>query len=136
MKLCKSFIFGFVNAIENKGFMYKTKGKTSFAIYRNMKILSKVIEDLEDARINAIDKYGKRLEDGSIGIEENDKEASQKFLEETERFFNDEVEVDVFQIEEDEFELPYCESATPMEYAVIEAILVKNGDFKELFIRE
>lgn len=53
----------------------------NFAIEKNFKTLSDLFEPIQKTRINIGKKYGKRLEDGSYQVEENNFDEAQKELE-------------------------------------------------------
>lgn len=102
-----------------------TTGKLAYAMARNRRVLSECMKDFEEVRNELIKKYGTADEDGSISINQ-DSENYQAFLEELVPILNLAVDVDLFQLDKDEFELPYCENATMNDYSLIEAIFVKQ----------
>lgn len=53
----------------------------NFAIEKNLKTLSDLFEPIQKTRMNIGKKYGKRLEDGSYQVEENNFDEAQKELE-------------------------------------------------------
>lgn len=53
----------------------------NFAIEKNFKTLSDLFEPIQKTRMNIGKKYGKRLEDGSYQVEENNFDEAQKELE-------------------------------------------------------
>lgn len=53
----------------------------NFAIEKNFKTLSDLLEPIQKTRMNIGKKYGKRLEDGSYQVEENNFDKAQQELE-------------------------------------------------------
>ena len=53
----------------------------NFAIEKNLKTLSDLFDPIQKTRMNIGKKYGKRLEDGSYQVEENNFDEAQKELE-------------------------------------------------------
>lgn len=100
-------------------------GKLAYAMAKNRRILSEHMKDFEEVRNELVKKYGSEDENGNIFIN-RDSENYQAFVDEIVPILNILVDVDLFQLDKDEFELPYCETATMNDYSLIEAVFVKQ----------
>jgi hypothetical protein len=102
-------------------------GKLAYAMAKNRRILGEHMKDFEEVRNELINKYGETDENGNTFINQNS-ENYQAFVDEIVPILNILVDVDLFQLDKDEFELPYCENATMNDYSLIEAVFVKQEE--------
>lgn len=126
MKISNAIINAALEAMNQPEFVNETKGQTGYALYRNIRILSNEIQDYQKLLRSAIEKYGKENEDGSYSVDPSDHDNFLKFTEEMTPIAALEVDVDVYQIDGKDFELPYCKTATPAQYSLIEELIVKK----------
>ncbi len=125
MKMTNGLIDALFTALNQKEFVSGATGKTGYAIYRNLRILTEENKDYANMVSDIVKKYGKENEDGGYYIDQNDKENIDAFYKELVPISNMVVDVDLYQIDKADFELPYCETATPQQYALIEEFFVK-----------
>ena len=124
MKITNGIMKYLLNTLNQPGFTDGASGPTGYAIYRNIRILENEVKDYEKVINDALNEFGKRSEDGRVYIDENDTEAIKKFTEKVDPIAALEVNVDLYQIPKDDFIMPYCATATPSQYALIEDFLV------------
>lgn len=135
MKMTNTVIKILFDALNQPGFTNEAVGLTGYAIYKNIRILSNDLKDYQKAVDAAIKKYGKKNFEGYY-IDPNDSESIEKFTQEITPISNAKIDVNLFQISKNDFELPYCETATPNQYAIIEDFLVKHDKKNETIIQE
>lgn len=131
MKMTNGLIDALLTALSQQEFISGATGKTGYAIYRNIRILTEENKDYSKMIEELIKKYGKENEDGSYYIDQNDKEAVDTFYKDLVPVSNMVVDVNLYQIDKKDFDLPYCETATPQQYALIEECLVKPEESKD-----
>ena len=134
MKITNGIIKYLLNTLDQPGFTDGSSGLTGYAIYRNIRILKEEVKDYDKVIDDALAEYGKESEDGRIYIDENDTEAIQKFREKVDPIAALEVDVNLYQISKEDFEMPYCPTATATQYAMVEELLtltVKKEEIKE-----
>ena len=131
MKMTNGLIDALLTALSQQEFISGATGKTGYAIYRNIRILTEENKDYSKMIEELIKKYGKENEDGSYYIDQNDKEAVDAFYKDLVPVSNMVVDVNLYQINKKDFDLPYCETATPQQYALIEECLVKPEESKD-----
>ena len=131
MKMTNGLIDALLTALSQQEFISGATGKTGYAIYRNIRILTEENKDYSKMIEELIKKYGKENEDGSYYIDQNDKEAVDAFYKDLVPVSNMVVDVNLYQIDKKDFDLPYCETATPQQYALIEVCLVKPEESKD-----
>lgn len=124
MKITNGIMKYLLNTLNQPGFTDGTSGPTGYAIYRNIRILENEVKDYEKVINDALNEFGKKSEDGRVYIDEKDTEAIKKFTEKVDPIAALEVNVDLYQIPKDDFIMPYCATATPSQYALIEDFLV------------
>lgn len=124
MKITNGIMKYLLNTLNQPGFTDGASGPTGYAIYRNIRILENEVKDYEKVINDALNEFGKKSEDGRVYIDEKDTEAIKKFTEKVDPIAALEVNVDLYQIPKDDFIMPYCPSATPSQYALIEDFLV------------
>lgn len=106
------------------------KGKTAFVLFRALRKLQDEIKDCDEQKNTLIKKYGKEI-DGGIGIEPEDKDAYEGFLKEFTPILFYELEVDLPQMTEEDFNSLYevdAKEAGINDYALIEALLVEKPE--------
>lgn len=124
MKITNGIMKYLLNTLNQPGFTDGASGPTGYAIYRNIRILKNEVKDYEKVINDALNEFGKKSEDGRVYIDEKDTEAIKKFTEKVDPIAALEVNVDLYQIPKDDFIMPYCATATPSQYALIEDFLV------------
>lgn len=124
MKITNGIMKYLLNILNQPGFTDGASGPTGYAIYRNIRILENEVKDYEKVINDALNEFGKKSEDGRVYIDEKDTEAIKKFTEKVDPIAALEVNVDLYQIPKDDFIMPYCATATPSQYALIEDFLV------------
>lgn len=124
MKITNGIMKYLLNTLNQPGFTDSASGPTGYAIYRNIRILETEVKDYEKVIDDALAEFGKKSEDGRVYIDEKDTEAIKKFTEKVDPIAALEVNVDLYQIPKDDFIMPYCATATPSQYALIEDFLV------------
>lgn len=124
MKITNGIMKYLLNTLRQPGFTEGASGATGYAIYRNIRILENEIKDYDKVIDNALNKYGKKTEDGRVYIDEKDEKSMKKFTKEVDPVASLEVDVDFYQIPKEDFEMPYCATATPAQYALIEEVCV------------
>lgn len=124
MKITNGIMKYLLNTLNQPGFTDGAFGPTGYAIYRNIRILENEVKDYEKVINDALNEFGKKSEDGRVYIDEKDTEAIKKFTEKVDPIAALEVNVDLYQIPKDDFIMPYCATATPSQYALIEDFLV------------
>ena len=130
MKMTNGMMKVLFDTMNHQGFMDNATGVTGYALYRNIRILSDELKDYNKVIDDAIKKYGKKDDAMGYVIRHDDTEAIEKFTKEITPIAELEVDVDLYQIPMEAFELPYCETATPSHYAMIEEFLVKHEESK------
>lgn len=131
MKITNGIMKYLLNTLNQPGFTDGASGPTGYAIYRNIRILENEVKDYEKVIDDALAEFGKKSEDGRVYIDEKDTEAIKKFTEKVDPIAVLEVNVDLYQIPKDDFIMPYCATATPSQYALIEDFLVLPEKEKE-----
>ena len=131
MKMTNTVIKLLFDALNQPGFFENATGITGYAIYKNVRILTDEVKDYQKIIDDAIKKYGKESSEGYYTIDQTDTKAVEKFTKEILPIANAEIDVDLFQISEDQFDLPFCETATPSQYAIIEEFLIKHTDSED-----
>lgn len=124
MKITNGIMKYLLNTLNQPGFTDGASGPTGYAIYRNIRILENEVKDYEKVINDALNEFGKKSENGRVYIDEKDTEAIKKFTEKVDPIAALEVNVDLYQIPKDDFIMPYCATATPSQYALIEDFLV------------
>lgn len=124
MKITNGIMKYLLNTLNQPGFTDSASGPTGYAIYRNIRILENEVKDYEKVIDDALAEFGKKSEDGRVYIDKKDTEAIKKFTEKVDPIAALEVNVDLYQIPKDDFIMPYCATATPSQYALIEDFLV------------
>lgn len=124
MKITNGIMKYLLNTLNQAGFVEGATGPTGYAIYRNIRILQDEIKDYDKVVDEALHKYGKQSENGGYYIEQSDVEAIQKFSEEVDPVAAIELDVDLYQIAREDFIMPYCATATPAQYALIEEFFI------------
>ncbi len=124
MKITNGIIKYLLNTLNQPGFTEGASGPTGYAIYRNIRILKEEVKDYDKVIDDALAEYGKKTDDGRFYIDENDTETIQKFREKIDPIAALEVDVDLYQIPKEDFEMPYCATATPNQYAMVEELLI------------
>lgn len=114
-----------VELVETMNKFQGVTGKLAYALAKNRRLLGEHLKDFEEVKSGLIKKYGTEDENGNITVLP-DSENYNAFLEEIVPVLNIAVDVDLFQLDKDEFELPYCENATMNDYSLIEAVFVKQ----------
>lgn len=127
MKMTNGLIDALLTALSQKEFINGATKQTGYAIYRNLRILTEENKDYTKMIGELLKKYGKENENGGYYIDQDDKDAMDAFYKELVPISNMIVDVNLYQIDKKDFDLPYCETATPQQYALIEECLVKNG---------
>ena len=110
------------------------KGKTAFVLFRALRKLQDEIKDCDEQKNTLIQKYGKEIDGGGIGIEPEDKDAYEGFLKEFTPILFYELEVDLPQMTEEDFNSLYevdAKEAGINDYALIEALLVEKPEPKK-----
>lgn len=130
MKMTNGMMKVLFDTMNQQGFMDNATGATGYALYRNIRILSDELKDYNKVIDDAIKKYGKKDDAMGYVIRPDDTKAIEKFTKEITPIAELEVDVDLYQIPMEAFELPYCETATPSHYAMIEEFLVKHEESK------
>ena len=125
MKITNGIIKYLLNTLNQPGFTEGASGPTGYAIYRNLRILTEENKDYTKMIGEILKKHGKESENGGYYIDQNDKDAVEAFYKELVPVSNMVVNVDLYQIDKADFDLPYCETATPQQYALIEECFVK-----------
>lgn len=128
MKMTNGLIDALLTALSKQEFISESTGKTGYAIYRNIRILSEENKDYAKMIEDIIRKHGKQGESGGYYIDQNDSKAIEAFYKELAPISNMIVDVNLYQIDRRDFNLPYCESATPQQYALIEEFFVKSDE--------
>ena len=129
MKMTNGIMKLLYDAMNQQGFMENATGATGYALYRNLRILADELKDYDKVINDAIRKYGVELPDNSgYALNPEDKKAIDKFSKAVTPVMNLQVDVNLYQIPKESFELPYCETATPNHYALIEDFVVKQND--------
>lgn len=131
MKMTNGLIDALLTALNKQEFIAGATGKTGYAIYRNIRILTEENKDYTKMIEDILKKHGKKNENGGYYIDQNDTKAIEAFYKELAPVSNMVVDVNLYQIDRDDFDLPYCESATPQQYALIEEFFVKPEETKE-----
>lgn len=126
MKMTNGLIDALLTALSQKEFISGVTKQTGYAIYRNLRILTEENKDYTKMIGELLKKYGKENENGGYYIDQDDKDAMDAFYKELVPISNMIVDVNLYQIDKKDFDLPYCETATPQQYALIEECLVKN----------
>ena len=88
------------------------------------------IKDCDDQKNKLIQEYGKEVE-GGIAIPNDDKEAYEKFMAKFTPILLYQIDVDIPQLTEEEFDSLYevdAPNATMNDYAIIDAFLVKKPE--------
>lgn len=124
MKLTNLTMINLLNSISK--FPYVT-GKIGYAFARNKRILSSELSDFESARNSLLEKYGEKNEEGYY-IDPNNSKNANKYQKEITEVLNTEIEVNLMQINDDEYEMPYSEDASVQDYDIIELFLVKKKE--------
>lgn len=131
MKMTNGIMKVLFDTMNQQGFMDNATGATGYALYRNIRILSNELKDYNKVIDDAIKKYGKKDKNtGGYIITPDDTESIEKFTKEITPIAELEVDVDLYQVPIELFELPYCETAAPSHYAMIEEFLVKHEDLE------
>lgn len=123
MKITNGAIVEVIKAIQK---FPNADGKLGYVMARTLRILSAEIKDYDEKRIELIQKYGEENGDGYEVIPGT--ENYKKFLDELIPIMNYSIDVNIPQIEEEEFDLPYSPDATVADYNLIEQIFVKSKD--------
>ena len=124
MKITNGAILEVITTIQK---FANTDGKLGYVMARALRILSAEIKDYDEKRIELIKKYG-TSEDGDNYTIEPDTENYEKFVQELVPILNYAIEVNIPQIDEEEFDLPYSPNATVADYKLIEQIFVKRKE--------
>lgn len=124
MKITNGAILELISAIQKFG---NADGKLGYVMARALRILSAEIKDYDEKRVELIQKYGTKDEEGNYSISPEDEENYKTFLEELVPILNYAIEVNIPQIDEEEFELPYSPIATVADYSMIEQIFVNSN---------
>lgn len=127
MKLTNGTMYALLNALNQPAFTSGTNGKLGYAIWRNIRILQNEVQDYEKLLNEAVQKYGEKSENGGYYIDTSNTESYSAFTKEMSPLAEIELDVELYQLEPG-FELPYCESATPAQYALIEGALTKQPE--------
>ena len=125
MKITNGAILEVITAIQK---FANTDGKLGYVMARALRILTAEIKDYEEKRIILIQKYGTKSKDGENYTIEPDTENYEKFIDEIIPILNYAIDVNIPQIEEEEFDLPYSPDATVADYNLIEQVFVKRKD--------
>lgn len=123
VRLSNGIINTIVDILESTQFLQKATGITSYALYRNYRILKENLKDYKNAINNTMRKYSVES-NGTFYLRKDDKESMRLFTEEILMLANIEIEVDLFQIDKRDIDLPYWGPAMPNEYELIEALLM------------
>lgn len=107
------------------GYNQGVRDRYDYTDARNIRILTEENKDYTKMIEDILKKHGKQNENGGYYIDQNDKDAIEAFYKELIPVSNMVVDVDLYQIDRVDFDLPYCETATPQQYALIEECLVK-----------
>lgn len=131
MKITNGIMKYLLNTLNQAGFVEGATGPTGYAIYRNIRILQDEVKDYDKVVDEALHKYGKQSENGGYYIEQTDEEAIKKFSDEVDPVAAIELDIDLYQINRDDFIMPYCATATPAQYALIEEFFVLPEEEEE-----
>ena len=127
MKLTNAAIYDIIGPI-NK--FSNAKGKTAFILFRALRKLQEEIKDCDEQKNKLIQKYGKEV-DGGIAIPREDTEATDNFMKEFTPILFYQLDVDVPQLTEKEFnELEDVDApeAGMADYNIIYTFLVKKEE--------
>lgn len=130
MKLTNAIIYDLIGALNKFG---NAKGKPAFVIFRTLRKLQDEIKDCDEQKNKLIQKYGKEI-DGGFGISPDDEEANKKFFEEFSPILFCEIDVNIPQMSETEFDMLEdieAPEASINDFALLDAFLVKHPKLKE-----
>ena len=125
MKLTNEAIYNLLTAIEK---FNNVKGKTAFVLFRAFRKLQDEIKDCDEQKNNLLQKYGKE-ENGVVSVSRDDEEAYTAFMKEFVPILRYELEVDIPQFTEEEFDtLREVDSqATMNDYYTLYTYMVKHS---------
>ncbi len=127
MKITNAAIYDIIEATKK---FSNAKGKTAFVLFRVLRKLQDEIKDCDDQKNKLIQEYGKEVE-GGIAIPNDDKEAYEKFMAKFTPILLYQIDVDIPQLTDEEFDSLYevdAPNATMNDYAIIDAFLVKKPE--------
>lgn len=130
MKLTNAIIYDLIGALNKFG---NAKGKPAFVIFRTLRKLQDEIKDCDEQKNKLIQKYGKEI-DGGIGIAPDDEEANKKFFEEFYPILLCEIDVNIPQMSEAEFNMLEdieAPEASVNDFALLDAFLVEHPETKK-----
>lgn len=128
MKITNGAILEVIAAIQK---FANTDGKLGYVMARALRILTAEIKDYDEKRIALIQKYGEKSEDNGNYVIDPESDKYNEFLDELIPILNYAIDVNVPQVEEEEFDLPYSPDATVADYNLIEQVFVKRKDRNE-----
>ncbi len=125
MKLTNAAIYDIIGAISK---FNNAKGKTAFVLFRTLRKLQEEIKDCDEQKNILIQKYGKE-ENGRFVIPNEDTEATQNFMKEFTPILFYQLDIDIPQLTEKEFdELENVDApeARVVDYEIIYTFLVSK----------
>lgn len=128
MKLSNAVMVTLYNTLEK---FPSATGKIGYAIARSKRILKENLADYEDARSILIKKYGKETEDGDWIVKNEKGYKYKEFMKEFNELLGISVDVDLYQLEYTDFEIPYNENASVQDYDIIEEYLIKKPEITD-----
>lgn len=130
MKITNAAIYDVIESIKK---FNNAKGRTAFVLFRALRKLQEEIKDCDDQKNKLIQKYGKEV-DGGIAIPQDDKEAYEKFMTDFAPILFYQLDVDIPQLTEEEFNSLYdveAPEATMNDYAILDAFLRQEAKVEE-----
>ena len=129
MKMNNATLMELINVL-NK--FNECDGKLSYAIHKTKRKMMAEFEDFESVRNQLILKYGTEDENGNYTIQQGT-DAYKKYLDEIIPVSQDVVDIDVYQITQEEFDNSnyYNEKATTRDYDVLESLFVKREELEQ-----
>ena len=126
MKMNNATVMEILNVL---GKFDECEGKLSYAIHKTKRKMVTEFQDFETVRNKMIIKYGKEDENGNYSIKPGTEEY-QKYMDEIIPISQDVVEIDVYQISQEDFDKSeyYNEKASTKDYDILEALFVKKDD--------
>lgn len=124
MKISNNNIIAIINLINKCA--DNVTGKTAYAMLRNRQKLVAELKPFEEAREQLIKRYGSVDESGNMKLNcEPGSDDYTQFITELTELFNINIDIDLYQISEDEFNLEFTDDLKLSEYDLLHRIIVK-----------
>ncbi len=100
-------------------------GKLGYAIARTKRLITDNLSDFNTLKDELVVKYGQQNDQGNYYVDPQSENYAD-FIREITPLLDISVDIDIYKVPKDEFDLPYCEGATVADYDLISTLFTET----------